>query len=86
MRKKELKALKFAQARLDAILAGTRDEPTTCGTFKTSAGIGCEPFTENQKRQIRIYLDSWVSEPLNAVVSALEGARDWETENYLDSF
>lgn len=83
---KQLAGLKEAAAKLDAFL-GASIEPgsTSCSTF----GLGPEPmpgwveFSEEQRRQVRIYLESWVQPALDAVLASVQGESDYEQERLL---
>lgn len=76
-------AIREAATKLDSFLAAAEGKQASCATFRP--GIGVEPFTEEQRRAIRIYLDSWVREPLQAALASIEGRSDFSNERYLDS-
>jgi hypothetical protein len=78
-RKKEIAALREALKRTDALIAAANDERSTCAVFDPHG-----EFTEEQKRAVRLYVDSWIREPLAAALAGIEGERDWSTESYLD--
>jgi hypothetical protein len=85
MRKREKRALAFALQKTDALIAASLGDESTCAVFKPMAGH-TEPFTERQMQAVRLYVDSWIREPLAAAIAGLNGERDWENERYLESF
>lgn len=86
MRHKEHAALNDAVVKLRAFLDASADMHSTCATFDTRPGMGVEPFTYEQKRAVRIYLETWVASPLEAVVAALNGNRSFGVETTLDGY
>jgi hypothetical protein len=70
-------AAKVAAEKLDAFLAASRGEESRCAVF-TNPSV--EEFTEEQRRAVRIYVESWIKEPLDAALAIMEGTADFETE------
>jgi hypothetical protein len=85
VRKNELVALKVALSKVDAMIDASNGEPSLCATFDERAGMGVEPFTVEQKRHIRVYLDSWIREPLAAAIAGIEGERRFANDQVIDS-
>lgn len=81
IRNKELRTLKFAQKKLDSFIDASRGEDSGCASFR-----GMEPFTEEQKRAIRVYVDTWIKEPLDCAIKAIEGDRSYANEEDLTSW
>jgi hypothetical protein len=84
IRNKELRTLKYAEAKLENFLAASKGEPSTCASFNAGSNFGMEPFSEEQKRAIRIYLETWVQEPLICAIKAIEGDRSFVNETDLE--
>lgn len=82
IRNNDLAALRESLAKLEAFL-GASIEPgsTTCASFGPHTFV--PEFTEEQRRQVRIYLESWVAEPLRAALTSILGDRTWANECYL---
>ena len=85
MRKVERAVLADVSAKLDQFLAASRGEPSRCASFESRPGFGVEPFTEAQRTAIRVYVESWIDEPLKAALDAIDGERGWTNESYLQS-
>jgi hypothetical protein len=85
VRNKDLSALREALAKVESLLGASREPgSTSCAIFGPDR-IGVEEFTVEQRRAIRLYVESWIEAPLSAAIDALEGARNWENEHYLDT-
>lgn len=84
MRQIERATLDYVALKLDDFLGAARDEITPCAVFRGSA-VGYQPFSEEQKRAIRIYVDSWIREPLQAVLNGLDGDRSYGNDEHLRS-
>ena len=82
IRNNDLAALRESLAKLEAFL-GASIEPgsTTCASFGPHTFV--PEFTEEQRQQVRIYLESWVAEPLRAALASILGDRTWANECYL---
>lgn len=78
--KKQLAGLKEASAKLESFIGASIDPgSTSCGTF----GDHSVGFTAEQRRQVRIYLESWVQPALDAVLASVQGESDYEQERLL---
>lgn len=82
IRNNDLAALREALAKLEAMI-GASIEPgsTSCASFGPNTLV--PEFSEEQRRHVRIYLESWVAEPLRAALGAILGDRSWGNESYL---
>lgn len=86
MRKTERACIGEALKKIDALIAATNGDDSSCVVFSTRPGWGVEPFTEAQKKAIRIYVESWIREPLSAALAGLDGHRGWENERTLEAY
>lgn len=73
-------AARKAQSFVDA---SNGDDEATCGSFRS---LGVEPFTDEQRRAVRIYIESWVLEPLQLLQQSLDGDRSFTTQQLLESY
>lgn len=74
-------AIREALKKTEALLAASEDKESTCAVFNSPFN---EPFTEEQKRQVRIYVESWIAEPLRAAMASVDGDRSYSNERLLD--
>ena len=80
-RKKEIAALREALKKVDALIAAAHGDESTCAVFDSHNG----EFTERQKDAVRLYVDSWIREPLAAALRGIEGDRSFNNESLLES-
>lgn len=78
-------AIREAAAKVDAFVAASRGDESRCAAFRSAPGMGVEAFTEAQKQAVRIYVESWIQEPLQAALASIDGKSDFSNELYLDS-
>ena len=84
IRKIELDALREALAKLDGMIAAAEGKESSCVAFRDEPGRDMH-WTEDQKRSVRLYLETWVRSPLVAAIVAIEGERGWQNESSLRS-
>lgn len=81
--KKTTQAAQFTLDRVESLLAATRGEESNCSIFTNTYG---GEFTDEQKRLIRMYVDTWIADPLRAVVKALDGTAEWQDKIVIEDF
>lgn len=87
MRRTEERAFKFGMDKLESFLDAADGKPSRCAVFSPLPGSQHGGFTESQQDAIRLYVETWIAEPLRAVYAAtVINSRDWKNEEILKSF
>ena len=78
--------IRAALASAESFVAAAQgDTSARCAIFRKGGVFGGNEFTDEQKRVLRLYIDSWVVEPLAAAVASIDGDRSFANEQHLDS-
>lgn len=80
IRKKELTALKNSAVKLDALIAASRGDESSCAVFGSHNGN----WTDEQKRAVRVYVETWIGLPLKAAIAGIDGDRSVQNDSILD--
>lgn len=81
----ELGAIKEAMRKLESFLDAAKGNKTSCAVFD-GPNIFNEAYTDRQKEQIIMYVESWIAEPLRLALKGIEGDRTFTNDDMLRSW
>lgn len=79
-----LYALKESLAKCDALIEASLGNDSSCAVFRDGFPFVTD-WTDEHKRAVRLYVDSWIRDPLALAIKSIEGDRSFNTECALDS-